>query len=39
MRQLVVFGWNFNFNAGVSSLRHIPDIKRRHLVLQALGLM
>lgn len=39
MRQLVVFGWNFIFNADVSPLRHIPDTKRRHLVLQALGLM
>jgi hypothetical protein len=39
MRQLVVFGWNFIFNTDVSPLRHIPDIKRRHLVLQALGLM
>lgn len=39
MRQLVVSGWNFIFNSDVSPLRHIPDTKRRHLVLQTLGLM
>jgi hypothetical protein len=39
MRQLVVLGWNFIFNADVSPLRHIADTKKRHLVLQALGLM
>jgi hypothetical protein len=39
MRQLIFFGWNFIFNADVNPLRHIPDTKRRHLVLQALGLM
>jgi len=39
MRQLIVFGWNFIFNAEVSPLRHIPDTKRGHLVLQALGFM
>ena len=39
IRQQIVFGWNFIFNADVSPLRHIPDNKRRHLVLQALGFM
>jgi hypothetical protein len=39
MRQLVVNGWDFIFNAEVSPLRHIPDIAIRHYVLQALGFM
>ncbi len=39
MRQMIVFAWNFIFNAEVSPLRHIPDISTRHYVLQALGLM
>ena len=39
MRQLIVYGWNFIFNAEVSPLRHIPDVAIRHYVLQALGLM
>jgi hypothetical protein len=39
MRQLIVNGWDFIFNAEVSPLRHIPDIAIRHYVLQALGFM
>ena len=39
MRQLVVNGWNFIFNAEVSPLRNIPDIATRHYVLQLLGFM
>jgi len=39
MRQLIVNGWNFIFNAEVSPLRHIPDVAVRHYVLQALGFM
>jgi|TARA_R110002126_G_scaffold80857_1_gene199830 hypothetical protein len=39
MRQSIVYGWNFIFNAEVSPLRHIPDIATRHYVLQALGFM
>lgn len=39
MKQLIILGWNFIFNADVSPLRHIPDTNRRHMVLQALGLM
>ncbi len=39
MRQLIVNGWNFIFNAEVSPLRHIPDVAIRHYVLQALGFM
>ena len=39
MRQLIVDGWNFIFNAEVSPLRHIPDVAIRHYVLQALGFM
>jgi len=39
MRQLIVYGWNFIFNAEVSPLRHIPDVAIRHYVLQALGFM
>jgi hypothetical protein len=39
MRQFIVYGWNFIFNAEVSPLRHIPDVAIRHYVLQALGLM
>lgn len=36
---MVVFAWNYIFNADVSPLRHIPDVSTRHYVLQALGLM
>lgn len=39
MRQQIVYAWNFIFNSDVSPLRHIPDVARRHLVLQTLGLM
>lgn len=39
MRRMIVFAWNFIFNAEVSPLRHIPDVSTRHYVLQALGLM
>ena len=39
MRQFIVNGWNFIFNAEVSPLRHIPDVATRHYVLQTLGLM
>lgn len=39
MRQLIVNGWNFIFNAEVSPLRHIPDVSTRHYVLQILGFM
>ena len=39
MRQLIVNGWNFIFNAEVSPLRHIPNVATRHYVLQALGFM
>ncbi len=39
MRQLIVNGWNFIFNAEVSPLRHIPDVAIRHYVLQVLGFM
>ena len=39
MRQKIVYGWNFIFNAEVSPLRHIPDVAVRHYVLQALGFM
>jgi hypothetical protein len=36
---MIVFAWNYIFNAEVSPLRHIPDISTRHYVLQALGFM
>ena len=39
MRQLMVNGWNFIFDAEVSPLRHIPDVATRHYVLQVLGFM
>jgi hypothetical protein len=39
MRQQIVRGWNFIFNAEVSPLRHISDVAVRHYVLQALALM
>ncbi len=39
MRQLILNGWSFIFNAEVSPLHHIPDIATRHYVLQALGIM
>jgi hypothetical protein len=39
MRKIIVYGWNFLFNAEVSPLRHIEDVAIRHYVLQALGFM
>lgn len=39
MIRIIVFAWNYVFNAEVSPLRHIPDVSTRHYVLQALGLM
>lgn len=39
MKQLVVNGWNFIFDADVSPLRNIPDVGTRHYVLQALAVM
>jgi hypothetical protein len=39
MRRIIVFAWNYIFNAEVSPLRHIPDVATRHYVLQALGFM
>ena len=39
MRQQIVYGWNFIFNAEVSPLRHISDVAIRHYVLQALAIM
>lgn len=39
MRQTVVLGWNYIFNAELSPLRHINDVSMRHYVLQALGFM
>jgi len=39
MKQLVVNGWNFIFNADVSPLRNIPDVATRHYVLQILAFM
>jgi hypothetical protein len=39
MRQAIVYGWNFIFNAEVSPLRHIQDVAIRHYVLQSLGFM
>jgi hypothetical protein len=36
---MVLYGWNFIFNAEVSPLRHIKDVSLRHYVLQALGFM
>jgi hypothetical protein len=39
MRQQIVNGWNFIFNAEVSPLRHISDVAVRHYVLQGLALM
>ncbi len=39
MTQIVVFGWNYIFNAEASPLRHITDVSLRHYVLQALGFM
>lgn len=39
MKQLVVNGWNFIFDADVSPLRNIPDVATRHYVLQALAIM
>lgn len=39
MRQQIVYGWNFIFNAEVSPLRHISDVAVRHYALQALAIM
>jgi hypothetical protein len=39
MRQQIIRGWNFIFNAEVSPLRHIPNVAVRHYVLQGLALM
>ena len=39
IKTLIIYMWNFLFNHSVSPLRHIPSVKVRHLVLQALGLM
>jgi len=39
MKRMVVFAWNYIFNAEVSPLRHITDVSMRHYVLQALGFM
>ena len=39
MRRIVVFAWNYIFNAEVSPLRHISDVSLRHYVLQLLGFM
>ena len=39
MRKIIVFAWNYIFNAEVSPLRHIKDIGVRHYVLQVLGFM
>ena len=39
MRRMVIFAWNYIFNAEVSPLRHIRDVSMRHYVLQALGFM
>ena len=39
MRGMIVFAWNYIFNAEVSPLRHITDLSMRHYVLQALGFM
>jgi hypothetical protein len=39
MRQQIVRGWNFIFNAEVSPLRHIPNVAVRHYILQGLALM
>ena len=39
IKTFIVYAWNFVFNHNVSPLRHIPDVKIRHLVLQVLGFM
>ena len=39
MRKMIVWAWNFIFNAEVSPLRYIQDKAMRHYVLQALGFM
>ena len=39
IKTFIVYAWNFVFNHNVSPLRHIPDVKIRHLVLQILGFM
>ena len=38
-KTLIIYVWNFVFNHNISPLRHIPNVKVRHLVLQALGMM
>ena len=37
MKQLVVNGWNFIFDADISPLRNIPDVATRHYVLELLS--
>ena len=39
IKTLIIYVWNFVFDHNISPLRHIPSVKVRHLVLQALGLM
>ena len=39
MRKMIIWAWNFIFNAEVSPLRHIQDKSMRHYVLQVLGFM
>ena len=39
MREFVVNGWKFIFDANFSPLRNIPDVATRHYVLQALAFM
>ena len=39
MIKMIVFSWNYIFNAEASPLRHIKDVSTRHYVLQGLGLM
>ena len=39
MRRMIVFAWDYIFNAEVSPLRHIVDLSMRHYVLQVLGFM
>ena len=39
IKTIVVNVWNFIFDHNVGPLRHIPDARVRHWVLQALGFM
>lgn len=39
MRRLIVFAWNYIFNAEVSPLRHITDVSMRYYVWQTLAFM